>query len=64
MILHEKKIDLAFVCPNAYEIQDLYGNDFSNGVICSLIEDVLKKIKSDNTKKRGILMDGEINLWM
>lgn len=64
MILHEKKIDLTFICPNAYEIQDLYGNNFSNGVICSLIEDVLKKVKNESSKKRGILMDGEIDLWM
>lgn len=64
MLLRRKKVELAFICPNAYDIEDLYGNDFSNGVICSLIEDTLKKIKKDGSKKSGILFDGEMNMWM
>jgi septin family protein len=64
MLLQQHRADLACLCPNAYHIDDLYGNDFSNGVVCSLIEETLKRIKRDGSRRSGILFDGEMSMWM
>jgi ABC-type ATPase involved in cell division len=39
------RIALRSICPNAYSMQDLYGREDLNGVICCLIEQTIKNLK-------------------
>jgi len=41
MLTRNNYIQLKFICPNAYQTHELYGNDLLNGVIACLIEEVL-----------------------
>jgi hypothetical protein len=52
------------ICPNAYSLEDLYGREDLNGILCCIIEQILKNIKKNpDGKMEGILLDGELGLW-
>jgi hypothetical protein len=58
-------IKLESICPNAYFLAELYGKDDLNGIICSLLEKVLKIIKKeeDHHCLYGLFLDGELGVW-
>lgn len=46
MLQDTRKMELTCICPNAYEVQELYGSEKTNGIICSLIEELLSLLKN------------------
>ena len=57
-------LTLTPLCPNAYSTTHLYGTNSLNGIIFSLLENILHQLKHQQSgMRRGLLLEGELAEW-